>query len=717
MSSARFHPLHSMFNPASVAMIGASSSMEKMGGRRWKTLVEGGFSGPLYPINPGASEVRGHKAYKSIRDVPGPVDLAVVIVAPEHVPGVVTDCAGLSVKNVVVVTAGFGEVSEEGKRIERELVRTMRQAGGRMVGPNCSGLFSAPGQVNVGGWDAPAGRIGLVSQSGNMALDFCQMARECGIGFSRYITIGNAADVRTEDMLDYLLWDDATDVILAYIEGFGPQEGRRLFELVRAHGNRKPIVILKPGRSETGRSAALSHTGSLAGEDRVVDAAFRQCGIIRVGEVKEAWELALALSGPAPATAGVAVLTDGGGHATLFCDAAGLRNLTTPRPDAETTKKLRELLPPRCPLVNPIDFAGVAEGDPSVIPKALALCLADPQVGSAVIAGHFGGYHKIGGPSLSPMEEEAAHGIVAAARRYGKPVLVHSVHAQSAIRAHDILRSGGIPVCREIEMPAKILDGLRRATMQEPPAPAGRRSPHEAPGRAKPHLVKAAIGRHGRWLAEPEAREVLASYGIDVPPSTTVATASECVAAVSGYGICALKLVSAHVVHKTEVGGVILNVVAPEAEGAFRALLDKAPNPEGDQNRVLVTPMICKGTEFAVGAFRDPQFGPVVMVGLGGVHVELLRDVAFRLAPLGEPTAREQIRELRSAKLFSGYRGKDPLAEAALADLLVRISELIGDHDEIDEIDINPVFVDAERALVADVRIVMSKGSTAGLSR
>jgi len=710
-AAATRHPLDSLFNPLSVAMVGASASPEKMGGRRWKTLVEGGFTGPLYPINPKANEVRGHRAYKTIRDVPGPVDLAVVVVAPEQVPAVVGDCASLGARNVVIITAGFGEVTAEGKQIEAQLVRTMRGTGGRLVGPNCSGLFSASGKMHVGGWETPPGFIGLISQSGNMALDFCQMARERQIGFSRYITIGNAADIRTEDVIDYLLWDDETKVILAYVEGFAPGEGRRIYELVRSHPHRKPIVILKPGRSEMGRNAALSHTGSLAGEDRIVGAAFQQCGVIRAHEVEEAWELALALGGlPKPSNSGIGVLTDGGGHATLFCDAAGMRDLITPRPSPPVMQALRELLPSRCPIDNPIDFAGVAEGDPEVVPRALELCLSDPQIGSAVMVGHFGGYHKIGGASLMPLEEKAAQKIVEIAHRAGKPVMVHSVHGHADLPALKILRTGGVPVFRAIEMPSKVLSGLRHSTKSAFPAKLPRRSREAASRDAQPWFAKAADSSHGRWLQEPEARKVLEAFGIDLTPTWTVTSAEECEKVASGLQEpMALKLISPEALHKTEVGGVLLNVQPRQAADAFRQLIEKQSPRSAVSSRVLMAKMVKAGTEFACGALRDPQFGPVVMVGLGGIHLELHKDVAFRLAPLSEEDAEELLSHLRIAPLFDGYRGAPPLARAALVDLLIRLSELMVDRDDIEEIDLNPVFLDATRATIADARIILTK--------
>jgi len=290
------HPLDPLFNPTSAAVIGASTVLHKTGGRRWRSMVESGFDGPLYPIHPTASEILGRKAYPSLREAPGPVEMAVVLVRPDLVPGAVADCVAAGVRGIVVITAGFGETGAEGRRVEQELVRVARAGGARVVGPNCAGLFSASGRVNAMGWDVPRGPIALVSQSGNMALTFGQLAREKGLGFSKLVTVGNAADIRIPEYLDYLFADPETKVIVAYLEGFGPLEGRALWELMRSHPSPKPVVVVKPGDTESGRRAALSHTGALAGEGRIVDAAFRQCGIVRAAESEDAWDAAIALA-------------------------------------------------------------------------------------------------------------------------------------------------------------------------------------------------------------------------------------------------------------------------------------------------------------------------------------------------------------------------------------------------------------------------------------
>src|SRR5712692_11611729 len=264
------HPLDCFVNPRSVAVVGASTVPHKTGGRRWRSMVDAGFPGPLYPIHPSAPEVLGRKAYRSLRDVPGAVELAIVLVRPDLVPGVIAECAELRVRAVVVITAGFGETGPEGKALERDMVERLRAGGGRMIGPNCAGLFSASGRVNALGWQPPAGPVAVISQSGNMALTFAQFAREKGLGFSKLITVGNAADIRIPEYVEYLFGDPETTVIVAYLEGFEASEGRELFTLLRTHPTPKPLIVLKPGETESGRAAALSHTGAMAGRHRVV---------------------------------------------------------------------------------------------------------------------------------------------------------------------------------------------------------------------------------------------------------------------------------------------------------------------------------------------------------------------------------------------------------------------------------------------------------------
>lgn len=705
------HPLDYFLNPQSVAVIGASTRLHTVGGRRWRSLVEAGFPGPLYPIHPTAGEILGRKAYRSIHDVPGPVDLAVILVRPSLVPEIFQDCAALKIPAVVVITAGFGETGLEGKRIEQNLVRIVREGGGRMIGPNCAGLFSASGRVNVLGWRPPPGPIALISQSGNMALTFAQFAREKGLGFSQLITVGNAADLRIPECLEFLLTDDETKVILIYLEGFQPMEGRELYQLVRSRGSRKPIIVFKPGQTETGRRAALSHTGVLAGEDRVIGAALRQCGVLRVAESEEAWDAALALATLPPLRVDtVAIISDGGGHATIVADTADRIGLRVPALSEATQQALAKILPARSAVTNPVDFAGLAEEEPEVVPRALEVCLADPQLGGAIVAGHFGGYFKIATEELGQRERTAAREFVEVVRRHTKPVIVHTIYGRERLPALEDLREAAIPVYGSLEASARAMASLWHWTRIS--------QSHSTPlaGRSRPDPARVAVvlerASHGppRLLLEPEARELLGLYGVPVQPFCVTDTSEETVKAASDFGgPVVLKLVASGIVHKSEIGGVLVNVSGSEAARAgHRTLLERARRIQAENPRVLVTPMITGGIEIVIGAFRDPQFGPVVMFGLGGIVVEALNDVAFRLAPVGETDAREMIGEIRGKRLLEGLRGRPPADLGAAVDLLIRVSELVVDRPEVAELDLNPVFLLPRGAAIVDVRFVLT---------
>jgi acetyltransferase len=691
-----------VFEPKSIAFVGASQSQAKIGGRRWKSLIEGGFAGRLYAINPGATSVLGHKAYKSIASLPEAPDLAIVSIAAELVPGVVEECAALGVGAVMIITGGFGEASAEGQRIERDMTSRLIASGARLVGPNCAALFSGPARVNVGGWPMKSGPIALVSQSGNIAIDFARYAEQTGCGFSRSITIGNAADLGVADLIAYFLEDPHTQVALCYVEGFRPGEGRRLVDIVRGQRRHKPVVLLKPGRSDAGRRAALSHTGALAGEDAVVDAALREAGIIRVDTVEAAWHVARALAlQPSCASSQIAVLTDGGGHATLASDALGSAGLTLANFSPETQQALAALLPERCPRNNPIDFAGEAEGNPDVIPASLAIALADDAVGAAVIVGHFGGYHLIGGASLGPLEDAAADRIAQVASKAAKPVLLHSVHGDRSLAALARLEAGGVPVFRRIEMPATVLQGMhaafRASTLPVKPRPAATQAP--------------AAEHSRRFLSEAETRTLLAAEGLPIPQWRVVTSAASCNAAVQHFAVpCALKMAPPQAIHKSELGGVLLNVVGDEAERGFAKLAARMRQFDLDP-AVLVTPMAKGEVECVIGAFRDPQFGPVVMVGLGGTRVELLGDVAFRLAPLEREDVPALVAETGLGRLFAGYRNAPPLNLEAFGDLLCAVGQLMARREDIVELDINPVLVSASAAAVVDARIAVASAS------
>ncbi|HEY7040674.1 MAG TPA: acetate--CoA ligase family protein [Methylomirabilota bacterium] len=701
------HVLDYFANPASIAVIGASTVLHKAGGRRWRSMVEAGFPGGLYPIHPTASEILGHKAYRSLRDLPAPPELAVVLVRPDLVPEALADCADLRVPAVVIITAGFGETGPDGKRREREMVARLRGAGGRMIGPNCAGLFSASGRVNVLGWGVPGGPIGVISQSGNMALTFVQLARDKGIGISKLITVGNAADLRIPEYLEYLQDDPDTRVIVAYLEGFEPDEGRAIWDLMRRLPAPKPVVVIKPGETDSGRRAALSHTGALAGQHRVVEAALRQCRILRVADTEEAWDAAIALALlPVPEIGTVVVVSDGGGHATIVADSADKAGLVVPSLSPETRAALAAVLPPRSGIGNPVDFAGVAEEEPEVVPRVLDIALGDPQIGGALVAGHFGGYVKIATEELGLRECAAAEELARVIARRGKPVIVHTIYGEQPLPALAPLRAAGVPIYRSLEGSARAMGALwRHARGRRRPAAEGRRS------RPDPARVDALLSgrRAGEVVPEPACRELLALYGIAVPRWWLAASATETADAIAGVaGPAAVKLVARGVVHKSDVGGVLLGVSGRgAATEAWTTLMAVAERAGATDARVLVTAMLEPGVETVVGVLRDRQFGPVVMFGLGGVLVEALDDVVFRLAPFGAAEAERMLGEVRGHRLFDAVRGRPAVDRAAIADVLVRVSELAADRPEVAELDLNPVILTARGAAIADARAVI----------
>lgn len=688
--------------PQSVAFVGASASPVKMGGRRFLTMMRAGFTGRLYPVSP-REQVAGVRAYPSIDALPEAPDVVVVAIAPDAVGGVIRACAERAVGGVIVITGGFSEHSGAGLALERGFVAALHQAGSRMIGPNCAGIFSAAGRVNVTGMEIPAGPIGLITQSGNLLLDMAHRARRSGIGFSRAISIGNGADLRAPELLAYLLDDSATEVALVYIEGWRDGEARAFCDVVRSRPRTKPVILIKPGDTEAGRRAAASHTGALAGEMRVAEGAFEQAGILRPTSLEEGWALAEALTrAPAMVLGTIAVASDGGGHATLGCDALERAGLQVSVFSAGLQAALLELLPPRCPVANPLDYAGFAEEKPLVVADTIDLCLSDPAIGGVLLAGHFGGYHRLAGYAVTIDENAAARRLGKAARAHAKPVVVHSVYADDAEPAISIMRDGGVPVLRGLDLAAAVLSGLHRWADYRT-LPVTTSSPAQIPSLA---------GLPDGIVPEPVVRALLAARGLPVPASVLATTAVSCCEAATHFGVpVALKIVSPAVIHKSDVGGVLLNVSAAEAAEGFSRLRRVGAAAGDNDATVLVTPMVAAGTELVLGAIRDPSFGPVVMLGFGGVLVEVMRDVVFRMAPITLDETAAMIRSLRSADLLTGYRNRPPVDLPALASALVTLSTLIADTSDIVEIEINPIIATKAGLAVVDARLLIARSA------
>ena len=695
--------VHALLDPASVAVIGASNNPLKRGCQAIQRLLAAGFSRPIYPVNPGEDEVLGLAAYPSIEAIEGPVDLALVVVPAAAVPAVLRECGAKGVAAAVVIAVGFGETGAAGRALEDEVVEAAAEQGLCLVGPNTNGIFNLPARLNlVGASDVPAGPIALLCQSGNIALSiFTEVAHATDLGLSAYVGIGNEAGLRYHEVLDYLDDDPHTRGVVVYAEGF--RDGRAFLASAARVGRHKPVVCYKAGRSEAARRSALSHTGAVAGSHEVAGDLLRQAGVTVVERSDELLGVTEALLGqPAMDGASVAVLTDGGGHGTVAADALSRLGLELPEPAPSTRQALADALPAAASTRNPVDVAGATDRDPRVFETCLETLLADPAIDGVLCVGLLGGYGIRFSDTLASAEEHAAGRMAEMAATAGKPLVVQSAYRHAWPPAHAILRAAGVPVHASIELAARCLAALSErgrhlATFDE-------RSVFGAAA------VPSALEGGSSALAEPDARRLLAHHGVPAGAWELAGDPAGAVAAAERVGgSVALKIVSPDVVHKSDVGGVRLDLsTAAEVRRAFEEIVSalRAAKPEARVDGVLVTPMAPAGVELLVGAVVDPSFGPVLAVGAGGTAVEVWSDTSFRAAPVTRREAEEMLDELAIAPLLAGFRSAPPVDRAALVALLQSVSRLLEAEPGIVELDLNPVIAHPAGLAVVDVRVV-----------
>lgn len=697
------HPLTPILAPRSVALVGASREPGKIGFNVLKRLIEGGFSGEIYPINPNAEELFGLRCYPSVTEVPWPVDLAVLTVTDRLVPRMIDECIQKGIKSVIIITAGFGETGPAGKAEEHALIQRARSAELRIVGPNCMGVYNAAIKLNVTGMSPiPAGPLALVSQSGGLGQELFHTASRIGTGFSYFISLGNEADIQFHEYLEYLEGDEGTRTIMLYLEGLN--NGRRFLEVAARVARAKPIVAIKGGATLAGSRSTVSHTGSLAGEDRIYDAAFRQAGIIRVQDPEELIEIAHSLSIlPLPKGRRVGLLCDGGGYATLLADAAERHNFSVPVFSMPLQERLAGLMPHRASPRNPVEFAGAADDDPLAFARCAEACLQSHEIDGILFAGTFGGYAKIFSERLEPIEVQTSRTLGALLREHAKPMIMQTYFARDPIPALQILREEGVPVVASLGRGARCLAALvqRRDALARPvdwraSVPSLRRESEIKPGRF----------REG-FLLESEAYEILDAYGIQHPAYRVIHDEWEVESALTALGTpIVMKILSRNIPHKSDLGGVALDLVTPDqARQAFAKVMAAARHTEGPDAAVLVARQAPRGMEMVVGVVQDPAFGPVMMVGLGGIFVELLQDVAFRVVPVSRTDAEEMVRELRAFNVLQGYRGYPPANMDALVDLLSKVSTFVQDCPRVQELDLNPVILHSQGLSVVDVKL------------
>ena len=694
--------LDAIFRPRSVAVVGASTQRGSIGREIVHNLITGDFHGKLFPVNPKADYIHSIKAYPSILDIPDPVDLAVIVVPSHIVATVVEECGKKGVKGLVIISAGFREIGGDGVEREREVLAICRRYGMRMVGPNCLGVFNAEESVQLNGTFAPgvplSGPVGFVSQSGALGIAIWSEMQKRNVGFSQFASIGNKADVSGNDLIEYWENDPATRIIGLYIESFG--DPTRFTTLARRVTREKPILMVKSGRTEAGARAASSHTGALSGMDGATDALMRQTGVIRARSIDDMMTLMLAFSRcPLPKGRRVAVLTNAGGPGIMVTDALIGYGMSLSDLDDTTRERLSERLPVEASVSNPIDM--IASADTDNFRACLRILLESDEVDSVIVA-------FVPPIMVNPMD--VVRGVTQSMEGADKPVLMVLMAEEEFYTRIPQEIPDSPPIYRYPEAAAYAAAEMANWAVWRDRDP-GTIPELDADRNEARRLVEAAGGAAGEYLDSDTAFSVLKAYGFPVAPWRRVQNTEEALAAAESLGYPAvLKVGGRTIVHKSDVGGVALNLHnALEMEGAFgkmsRAIRSLGHDPE--QESFLVQPMASPGKEVILGMNTDPVIGPVLMFGLGGKYVEVLKDVALRVHPITDVDAREMVASIRGYPLLTGVRGEEGVALDVLYDALLRLSALVKDFSEFAEIDLNPVLLSPDPAdcRIVDVRI------------
>lgn len=702
--------LDAIFSPKSVAVLGASTVQGKVGHDIFENILKGGYTGTLYPVNPKAKSIHCIKAYPTLLDVPDEVDLAMIILPPKIALKAVEECIEKGVKGIVIVSAGFKEVGGEGLEIENKIVALCKEAGIRLVGPNCLGVINPAGDIRLNASFSarmPAqGNISFISQSGALCTAVLDFAADRGFGFSKFISTGNKADVNELDLLQYLHHDLETEVIMIYMEEL-KKSGQEFIDKVKeiTSGERPtPILVIKSGRTSAGSKAAASHTGSLAGTEAVYDAIFQESGIIRVDSVNDLFDYAIAFaSNKMPDGNKVAIVTNAGGPGIVATDITVTSGLELAEFNSETIEVLSSHLPPTANIHNPVDVIGDAAQDR--YENALNAVIKDENVNGAIV---------ILTPQSMTNAIGTAEAIVRISKRTSKPIICSFMGIVDVSAGVKYLQENHIPVYRFPENAAKVLGKLYEARLWLDRQLLAQFEFNHDKERAK-EIIESNLKKGRTYLGELEGIELLSCYGFNVLPMELAKTEDEAVklADEMGYPVVQ-KIVSRQILHKSDAGGVKVGLEnAEEVREAFSEIMENAKNynPDAELDGVLVQKMANAGEEVILGMNRYQDFGPLLMFGLGGVFVELFKDVIFRLAPIGRNNARRMVRNIKSFPLLNGFRGKPKSDIESIHRHLVSLSDLVVDHPQIQELDINPLLVhkDGEGSTVADVRIILSE--------
>ena len=701
-----------IFSPKAIAIVGATNRPGSVGLAVFHNLLDAGYQGVLYPVNPKAKSIQGVKAYPSLTAIPDEIDMAVIIVPAPIVPAVIEEAARKRIKGCVVITAGFKEVGGDGVALEKKTRAVAKKNGIRLLGPNCLGVINTKSDVRMnasfGRLMPKGGNVAFISQSGALGTSVLDYAAGRNIGFSKFISIGNKADINEIDLLKYLQNDPDTDVILMYLEDI--VDGRAFMEIARELTLKaaKPILALKSGRSPEGAKAAASHTGSLAGSDASYDAIFRQSGILRVEGMTELFHYVQAFSHqPLPKGNRIAIITNAGGPG-IMATRHGLKLATL---SDKTIETLRKNLPPTASLRNPVDVIGDATHER--YEAAIRTILMDDGVDGGIV---------ILTPQAMTDILETAQIVPRAAKDANKPILSSFMGLVDVSEGVDYLQAHGIPNYVFPEAAARSMAAMVSYSENIDPAKRRRREVFrllEDPERAAGIIREKLRDQEVYYMPEREASELLRCYSFPLLKNHLIKDPSEIRETLEFIGApVAMKLDSPDILHKSDAGGVKLGIKTVKAgEEAFHRILENAEKykPEAKINGVLAQQMAKEGVEVILGSTRDPQFGPLCMFGLGGIFVEAMKDVTFRLAPMWETSAENMISDIKAYRVLQGIRGTPPADIKAVELCILRLSALVANHPEISELDINPLIIypEGQGCVVADARIVLARTSAA----
>jgi acetyl coenzyme A synthetase (ADP forming)-like protein len=696
--------LDALLKPRSIAVVGASRRPDTIGFQILDNLIRNGFNGALYPVNPNAPVIHSIKAYPSVSTIPDPVDLAVIVVRKQFVLEVAEECGRKGVKGLVVITAGFAEVGGEGVAREQKLVEIVKRYGMRMVGPNCMGVLNTDPAVSMLATFAPSmpprGSVAIVSQSGALGQSILDYAEELGIGIHQFVSVGNKPDVSGNDLLEYWAGDPNVRAILMYLESFG--NPKRFFRIAKALTRVKPIFVVKAGRTAAGARAASSHTAALAGTDLAADVLMQQSGVIRAQSVEELFDYAMAFPRlPVPRGNRVAIISNAGGPAIILADACEAHGLRVVELAPETQQAIRRRVPDEATVRNPVDLIASAKAE--TYREVLTLVLQDPDI-DIVIASFI--------PPLGIQARDVAVAIrEAAATRKDIPLIAVLLGRSGVPAGLKELVDAGIPAYVFPESAVRALGALERYRLWLE-RPEGAVQSFAADRVAAAAIIEGARRAGRAKLTEGESLAMLDAYGIPTAPWKVVDSPDEAARAASAMGFpVALKVMSAAIVHKSDVGGVVVGLASEaEVRSGYARMLERVRERAGvPVEAVLVQKMIEGGRETIVGSTRDAKAGPLVMFGLGGLFVEVLEDVTFRVHPVTDIDAREMVRGIRGYKLLEGVRGETSVDLVALEEIVQRVSQMVGDHEAILEMDVNPLVAFPDRVVALDARFTVAR--------